>query len=190
MRAIYLIIITVIFASGCIGSEGAEPNATAYCQQNGGFVVKGPSIEGPTDFCLFPDNSYCRASDFQAGNCTTGEKFYVCDAIGSRSEGYYDRDTKALIGFVRCSVSMPNPAAAYCQKQGGALEIRDDPRPFGGQYGVCVLPNGTECDEWAFYRGGCESCLTYCVKQPHVMCVGHWEISGEYPDCNCEYICG
>ncbi len=84
---------------------------------------------------------------------------------------------------------MANPASVYCIEQGGTPEIREDPRPSGGQYGVCVLPNGTECDEWAYYRDGCESCLTYCQKQPHVLCTGRWEISGEYPDCSCEYIC-
>ncbi|MBU1866793.1 MAG: DUF333 domain-containing protein, partial [Actinobacteria bacterium] len=26
----------------------------------------------------------------------------------------------------------------------------------GGTYGVCVFPDGSECDEWAFFRGECE----------------------------------
>ncbi|UCG94965.1 MAG: DUF333 domain-containing protein [archaeon] len=87
------------------------------------------------------------------------------------------------------TIGMPNPAAVYCQDQGGTLEIREDPRTSGGQYGVCILENGTECDEWAYYRGGCESCLTYCAKQPHIQCEGHLEMSGQYPDCSCEWIC-
>ncbi len=33
------------------------------------------------------------------------------------------------------------------------------------------------------------NCQEYCEKQPHVMCVGNWEISGIYPDCNCKFVC-
>lgn len=33
------------------------------------------------------------------------------------------------------------------------------------------------------------TCEEYCKQQPHVMCVGHWEISGEYPNCNCKFVC-
>ncbi len=49
---------------------------------------------------------------------------------------------------------LPNPASVYCQEQGGQLEIRQDSQ--GGQYGVCIFEDGSECDEWAFYRGECE----------------------------------
>lgn len=185
----------VLAVSGCVSSETSELSATEYCQQQGGFVVTGPSLGGPADFCMF-EETYCNAADLQSGDCKKGEAFYVCDAVGSRSEGYYDRDTKALISFAQCGsagpdrpVYIPNPAAVYCQEQSGTVEIREDPRSAGGQYGVCILANGTECDEWAFYRGGCESCLTYCAKQPHIMCVGHLTVAGEYPDCECGWVC-
>jgi len=45
---------------------------------------------------------------------------------------------------------LANPASIYCEQQGGRLEIRND--ASGGQYGVCVMPDGTQCDEWEFYR--------------------------------------
>lgn len=48
---------------------------------------------------------------------------------------------------------MPNPASVYCEEQGYKLEIRTD--ADGGQYGVCLFPDGSECEEWAFYRGEC-----------------------------------
>lgn len=51
------------------------------------------------------------------------------------------------------TIGMPNPAAVYCEEQGYAVEIRTDEN--GGQYGVCVFPDGSECDEWAYYRGEC-----------------------------------
>jgi putative hemolysin len=49
--------------------------------------------------------------------------------------------------------ALPNPASAFCEQQGGQIEIRTDSN--GGQYGVCQFQDGTECDEWAFFRGEC-----------------------------------
>ncbi|MHB1357708.1 MAG: putative hemolysin [Anaerolineae bacterium] len=48
---------------------------------------------------------------------------------------------------------IPNPASVYCTQQGNKLEIRtaDD----GSQQGICVFPDGSTCDEWAYYRGEC-----------------------------------
>jgi len=48
---------------------------------------------------------------------------------------------------------LPNPASVYCTEQGGDLEIRTD--ADGNQYGVCIFSDGSECDEWAFFRGEC-----------------------------------
>lgn len=45
-----------------------------------------------------------------------------------------------------------NPASVNCEQKGGKLEIVEGP---GGQQGICVLPDGTRCDEWAFFRGEC-----------------------------------
>ena len=47
-----------------------------------------------------------------------------------------------------------NPASVHCEEQGYTLEMRTDEN--GGQYGVCVFPDGSECEEWAFYRGECK----------------------------------
>jgi len=84
---------------------------------------------------------------------------------------------------------LANPASKYCEDQGGTVENREDPRAGGGQYGVCVLPEGRECDEWAFYRGGCETCLMHCMKSMHIQCTGYLEVTGEYPECDCKWIC-
>ena len=47
-----------------------------------------------------------------------------------------------------------NPASEHCIQHGGRLEIRTD--SSGGQWGACVFPNGSECEEWAFYRQECQ----------------------------------
>jgi putative hemolysin len=48
---------------------------------------------------------------------------------------------------------IPNPASAYCEEHGGTVEIRPD--AAGGQIGVCIFPDKSECDEWAYHRGDC-----------------------------------
>ena len=49
---------------------------------------------------------------------------------------------------------MPNPASVFCEQYGNRLEIRT--APDGSQSGVCIFPNGSECDEWAYFRGECK----------------------------------
>ncbi len=46
-------------------------------------------------------------------------------------------------------IGMPNPAAAYAEEMGYGYEIRTDEQ--GNQYGVVILPDGTERDEWELY---------------------------------------
>jgi len=48
---------------------------------------------------------------------------------------------------------MPNPASAYCIEKGYKSEIRT--AADGSQSGYCIFPDGSECDEWAFFRGEC-----------------------------------
>jgi len=50
-------------------------------------------------------------------------------------------------------VNLANPASGYCEKQGYTLEARVDSE--GNQYGVCIFTDGSECDEWAYFRGEC-----------------------------------
>jgi len=52
-------------------------------------------------------------------------------------------------------VGMANPASVHCTTLGGKLEIRTG--KDGGQYGLCNLPDGRVCEEWALFRDGkCE----------------------------------
>jgi putative hemolysin len=48
---------------------------------------------------------------------------------------------------------IPNPASVYCTQQGNKLEIRTV--SDGSQIGICIFPDGSTCDEWAYYRGEC-----------------------------------
>ena len=48
---------------------------------------------------------------------------------------------------------LPNPASQNCEERGGQLTFAQDPN--GGTYGVCVFPDGKQCEEWAMFRGEC-----------------------------------
>jgi hypothetical protein len=72
-----------------------------------------------------------------------------------------------ILAVASLASAIPNPAAEFCVNCGYRYEVRT--RPTGGQYGVCVFPDGSECEEWAFYRK-CNTPQTY-------------------GDCNCPWPC-
>jgi putative hemolysin len=49
--------------------------------------------------------------------------------------------------------NMPNPASVYCEQNGNTLKIQT--AADGSQSGVCIFPDGSTCDEWAYFRGEC-----------------------------------
>jgi dipeptidase D len=89
---------------------------------------------------------------------------------------------------------MPNPASEFCVEQGYELEIRDE---AGGQVGYCLFPDGSECEEWAFYRGECASASQgeappaelpnpaseNCVAQGGALSIETREDGGQYGIC-------
>lgn len=63
-----------------------------------------------------------------------------------------------LIALTSCAspqtqAGLPNPASVYCEQNGNRLEIVT--AADGSQNGICVFPDGSICDEWAYYRGEC-----------------------------------
>ena len=72
---------------------------------------------------------------------------------------------------------MPNPASVYCRQGGNQLEIRT--AADGSQYGICVFPDGSICDEWAHYRGECGPAVQVCPTP--VTCVEATAQPGGHP---------
>ena len=70
----------------------------------------------------------------------------------------------AVVALTGCSsdddtdTQLPNPAAVFCEEQGGTVRIEtaDD----GSQSGICVLSDGTESDEWEYYRANSPDATT------------------------------
>jgi putative hemolysin len=104
--------------------------ASVYCMQQGGKLeIRSDARGGQTGYCIFADGSECEEWAYLRGGCKPG----------AQPTG---------------QVGMANPASVYCTKQGGKLEIRSDAQ--GGQTGHCIFADGSQCEEWAYFRGECK----------------------------------
>ena len=103
------------------------PNpASVFCEEQAYKLEIRTATDGSqSGFCIFPDGSECDEWAFFRGECAPANQ----------------------------GGSMPNPASVFCEEQGFKLEIRT--ASDGSQTGLCVFPDGSECDEWAFFRGEC-----------------------------------
>jgi len=50
------------------------------------------------------------------------------------------------------NTQIANPATVNCIENGGKSSIVDRTE---GQIGMCKFPNGTVCEEWAYFKGEC-----------------------------------
>jgi putative hemolysin len=125
------ILVVILLVTAC-KPEADMPNpASVYCEENGGTleIRTDEASGGQVGYCVFEDGSECEEWAFYRGECKPGDSQVIAD--------------------------MPNPASVYCEENGGTLEIRTD-EATGGQVGYCHFDDGSECEEWSFYRGECK----------------------------------
>jgi|GEM_PF-3017337 len=83
--------------------------------------------------------------------CGDGEcQEIVCQAIGCPCS-----ETHQTCPQDCPSAGLPNPAAVYCEQNGGVFQGIETPE---GTAGYCSLPDGRVCEEWAFYRSNGTEC--------------------------------
>lgn len=123
-------------------------------------VVEAPDQEENNREQLLLDEEYCNQYDPQdcPQKCVVCPPCEVCGSIQCRAaescaamgfdENWY-KENVMPIEKPAPNAGMANPASVYCIDQGGRLEIKDE---AGGQYGICVLSDGRQCDEWEFFR--------------------------------------
>jgi putative hemolysin len=78
---------------------------------------------------------------------------------------------------------MANPAATYCKELGYEYRITLNNK---GEEGVCVFPDGKECEEWKFLAGKCGQERSYCARQGFDIVTktnGKNSLSREYAEC-------
>jgi len=78
---------------------------------------------------------------------------------------------------------MANPAATYCKELGYEYRITQTNK---GEEGICVFPDGGECEEWKFLAGKCGRERSYCAKQGLDLVTktdGKNPLSREYAEC-------
>ena len=126
-----VVLLTLVTLAGCslgVQKSGMANPASEYCAEQGGKVEIRKDAQGNEyGMCLFDDGSQCEEWAFYRGDCKKGE-------------------------FPQSS-GMANPASQYCLDHGGKLEIRK--AEDGGEVGICKFSDGSECDQWAFFRGEC-----------------------------------
>ena len=75
-----------------------------------------------------------------------------------RASKYYSICLKPLestiINTINTSTGVANPASIFCVSKGYKNIIRNN--DDGSQYGVCIFNDGSECEEWKYYRGECK----------------------------------
>lgn len=64
---------------------------------------------------------------------------------------YYVQTNQAAPAPDQEKVGIANPASTNCVELGGTLEIVDQ---ADGQIGLCHMPDGRVCEEWALFRDG------------------------------------
>lgn len=76
-------------------------------------------------------------------------------------------------------IGMPNPASFYCQEMGYEVDLRENER---GTEGICIFPNGSECEEWEFLAGGCAPEWSFCQRQGYTIQAGEGMADCLFPD--------
>jgi len=134
-KRIVALAVAGVLLGACAGDTPSEttagiPNpASVFCEEQGGTVDLRRGEGGTVGYCVFEDGSECEEWAFYRGECAPDSATGETGAAG-----------------------LPNPASTYCIEQGGTLDMRE---AEGGTQGFCVFEDGSECDEWAFYRGEC-----------------------------------
>ena len=137
MVAAAALLALALLAAACGDDKDEQsgiPNpASVFCAEQGGTLEIVTAADcSQSGVCHFTDGSQCEEWAFFRGECAPGDSLTTTTAAGE--------------------TGLPNPASVFCIEQGWTLEIRDE---AGGQAGYCMFADGSECEEWAFFRGEC-----------------------------------
>ena len=138
-----LILVGIMAATSCSMEPTSStptadmPNpASVFCEENGGKLeFRQDASGGALGICVFADGSECEEWAYFRGECQPQSAVTPAEPDST-------------------AANMPNPASVFCEENGGKLEFRQD--ASGGALGICVFAGGSECEEWAYFRGECQ----------------------------------
>ncbi len=87
---------------------------------------------------------------------------FLSPSFNLPSEQQPGTDELPVPGEGEMLIGVANPAAVYCELMGYEYRIE---KTKEGEYGVITFPDGTECEEWDFYRGKCGREWSYCARE-------------------------
>jgi len=111
----------------------------------------------------------------------------LSQSVVTLSSSLYDVAVQKKNAILKTSetamLKVANPASTNCISDGGKLEFAEK---SGGQYGICVFPDGKQCEEWAMFRGECPAGgveLTGYTEAADIYCAitGHEVTKGVEP---------
>ena len=85
--------------------------------------------------------------------CQNGEWVKHGNPSGPMPSGSCKEGEQMASNKVPTEAAIPNPASKNCLDKGGKLEMREE---TAGTLGICKFTDGTECEEWKFYRNECQ----------------------------------
>lgn len=156
----HLTTFAVFDVAGVPSTMEAYQSQPAAVQPDGAIepIISYPTISGQP----YPDGVLLRGTNGRVYVIENGQKRWIrtmAELKNYLGQPIIDTTDQILAYYPETTsyssvIGLPNPASTYCLEKGGKLNIRTD---ANGEYGVCVFPNGRECEEWAFFRGECHS---------------------------------
>jgi len=112
------------------------------------IIVVGARVLSPEDNWICKDGNWVKhgnpSGSMPTGTCKNGEQIAPQKKVEE--------------------VTIPNPASKNCLDKGGKLEMREE---TAGTLGICKFTDGTECEEWKFYRNECRKSQTTKADTSH-----------------------
>jgi putative hemolysin len=150
------LVLSILLLAGC--AKQPEQIIGGDKDEHGCLIAAGYSWCDAKQKCIRPFEENCTATECNEcpllsqpapGFCTDGTIVSgETDECGC--QGPPTCETSSNNGG---GTQMANPASVYCEEQGGESNIRT--AEDGSQSGLCILKNGIECEEWAYFRGEC-----------------------------------
>lgn len=113
-------------------ADSANP-ASRNCQDKGGRLEIVTLPDGPVGVCVFADGSLCEEWAYFRDECRPGQ---------------------FLPFTVSLEPGLDNPADQFCLENDGQLALLR--LSTGAEYGLCVWPSGTICEQSTVLRQECK----------------------------------